>query len=188
MGDRLDNSKVASRYARALFDATVASGDMEAVAVDLQAIGELLPQLPELSQFMENPGIPASDKTQFVESQLARAASPQGAPWIKRILALLVENNRMPVLPHLIGWFQDFRNQRENIARGEIVTAVELEDELRHRIQQALEQQLGYSRVELQNRVDPGILGGAIIKVQDQIIDGSYVGRLETLRKQLGAV
>lgn len=180
MSSRLENNKVAARYAKALFDSVIESGDVESVSKDLEAVDQLIQQLPKLLSFMENPGIPLADKLQLIEKQFTTVN-----PWVSRTLKLLVENGRFSVFPQLMQWFTEYLHQRENITRAEVVTAVELEAELKKRIQKTLESTLGFNRVELQNRVEPGILGGVIIKVQDRVIDGSYVGRLEEMRKQL---
>lgn len=181
MSDRLENNKVAARYARALFDSAVEANEADAVLRDLETVDAVFTQLPNLMSFFENPGVPAEQKQQLVRDQLGKGSNL----WVARILNLLVENNRMPVFPQLVGHYRDMLNQRENVGLAEVVTAVELEGELRERIRKTLQTSMGFTRVELESRVDPGILGGIIIKVQDRIIDGSYVGRLEELRKQL---
>lgn len=181
MSARLENNKIAARYARALFDSVIESGDVDAVARDLEAVDQLTQQLPTLFSFMENPGVPMADKLQLIEEQFSGSVNP----WVSRTLKLLVENGRFGAFPQLVQWFNEYLHQHENITRAEVVTAVELEAELKKRIQKTLESTLGFNRVEIQNRVDPGILGGVIIKVQDRVIDGSYVGRLEEMRKQL---
>ncbi len=184
MSNRLGNTKVASRYAKALFDSVADTGELDTVAKDLTHINELLSQIKDLNAFIENPAIPQDAKIQFVDEQLAKSVNP----WVGRLLRMLTENKRLPVFPQLVEHFTELLNRRENVTRAEVVTAVELEEELRARIAKSLEAALGYSRVEVQNRVDPGILGGAIIKVQDRVIDGSYIGRLEELRKKIAQV
>lgn len=181
MANRLENSKVASRYARALFDSTVASGDVTQVADSLKSLSETLAQVPEFTTFIENPVIPVAEKIRFTEQQLSASLNP----WIARLLSLLLENNRMLVLPQVVEHFSELLRQRENVAQAEILTAGELELELRSRIQKALEASFGFARVELQHRVDPGLLGGVVVKIQDRVIDGSYRGRLDDLRKQI---
>jgi F-type H+-transporting ATPase subunit delta len=181
MAKRLENSKIASRYAKALFESVSASGEIEKVATDLQAIADILTQVPDFNRFIENPVIPVEDKIRFAEQQVFQQVNP----WVGRIITLLLKNNRMPVFPQLVEHFINLLNQRENVAQAEVITAVELEAELRARIQKTLESTFGFQRVDLSHRVDPGLLGGAIVKIQDQVIDGSYVGRLEALRKQI---
>jgi F-type H+-transporting ATPase subunit delta len=181
MSTRLENNKVAARYAKALFESVVESGDVDAVSKDLETVNQIVQQLPSLISFMENPGVPAADKMELVSKQFDKSVSP----WVSRTLKLLVENGRFGVFPQLVQWFTEYLHQHENVTRAEVVTAVELEAELKKRIQKTLESTLGFNRVEIQSRVEPGILGGVIIKVQDRVIDGSYVGRLEEMRKHL---
>lgn len=181
MSKRLENNKVASRYAKALFESTIESGESNQVATDLAAVGHLFEQVPMLLSFLENPGVSQAEKLQLAQGQIGQSVGP----WVNRLLKLLIENNRAAILPQLSEQFVKLINQRENTAQAEVVSATELEEELRSRIRKTLEETFGFSRVDLQNRVDPGLLGGVIVKIQDQIIDGSYVGRLEELRKQI---
>jgi F-type H+-transporting ATPase subunit delta len=181
MSIRLENNKVAARYAKALFESTASGGDLEKVHQDLLSISTLLAEVPQLNTFLENPGVPQADKQAFIDQQFSKHVTP----WVHRLLKLLVENNRSAVFPQLVTRFGEYRNQQENSASAEVISAVELEEELRTRIRKTLESSLGFTRVDLQNRVDPGLLGGVIIKIQDKVIDGSYVGRLEELRKQV---
>lgn len=181
MSNRLENNKVASRYAKALFESTLESGEASQVSADLVSVNTLMAQVPALVSFLENPGVSQEEKLQLLDQQIAQSVSP----WVSRLLKLLVENNRIAIFPQLVTQFNDCINQRENTTQAEVVSAVELEEELRSRIRKTLESTFGFSRVDVENRVDPGLLGGVIIKIQDQVIDGSYVGRLEELRKQI---
>jgi F-type H+-transporting ATPase subunit delta len=61
-----------------------------------------------------------------------------------------------------------------------------LSSALEKKMTTVLKKAYGLNEVIVQNRVDPGILGGAIIKIHDKVIDGSFVGKLEALRKQIG--
>jgi F-type H+-transporting ATPase subunit delta len=182
MANRLENGKIAARYARALFESTVASGDVDKVAEDLNAIADVLSRVPEFTGFIENPVVPIAEKARLMKERFTASSSP----WVVRLLQLLVENKRMLVFPQLVAHFNQLLNQRDNVSQAEVITAVELETELRARIQKTLETAFGFRRVELQHRVDPGLLGGMIVKLQDKVIDGSYMGRLEALRKHVG--
>jgi F-type H+-transporting ATPase subunit delta len=184
MSDRLGNNKVASRYAKALFESTLPLGQIDAVARDLSEMDQVFTSVPALTGFLENPGIPMAEKIALLEQQFGESANP----WVMRLLKLLIENNRIVVFPQLVQQFHVLINQRENTAQAEVVSAVELEEELRTRIRKILESTFGFNRVDIQNRVDPGLLGGVIVKIQDQVIDGSYVGRLEELRKQISTL
>jgi F-type H+-transporting ATPase subunit delta len=184
MSNRLENNKVASRYAKALFESTLESGETDKVAHDLASVNELMTNVPTLVLFLENPAISTEEKQQFLDQQFGKTI---GA-WVLRLMKLLVENKRVAIFPPLVEQFNALMLQRENAAHAEVITATELEEELRNRIGKTLETTFGFSRVDLQNRVDPGLLGGMIIKLQDRVIDGSYIGRLEEMRKQFSKI
>jgi F-type H+-transporting ATPase subunit delta len=184
MSNRLENNKVASRYAKALFESTAASGESEVVSKDLTSVNDLFNQVSGLMTFLENPAVALEEKQQFLDQQFSQNVSP----WVLRLLKLLVENQRVAIFSQLVEQFNAMALHSENAAQAEVVSATELEEELKTRIRKTLESTFGFSRVDLQNRVDPGLLGGVIIKLQDRVIDGSYVGRLEEMRKQFSKI
>lgn len=184
MSDRLENNKVASRYAKALFESTLDSGETEKVAKDLALVNDVMTSTPALDRFLKNPAVSMEEKQQFLDQQFSKNV---GA-WVLRLLKLLIENKRVAIFEQLVEQFNALVLQSENAAHAEVITATELEEELRNRIRKTLETTFGFSRVDLQNRVDPGLLGGVIIKLQDRVIDGSYVGRLEEMRKQFSKI
>src|SRR5688500_12140819 len=116
MSNRLENNKVATRYARALFDSTAATGEVGQIAQDLASINSMIAQVPELNFFLENPGIPLDEKVQFVDKQFGKSVSP----WVSRLLKLLVENNRMAIFPQLVTQFAACIHQQENTAQAEV--------------------------------------------------------------------
>lgn len=181
MSNRLENNKVAARYAKALFESTLQSNELETVAKALESAKQVFLQLPNLISYLENPGVTQLEKQELLALQFSATNTN---PWVYRMLNLLIENNRISAFPQLVTFYSDFINQQSNTAQAEVVTAVELEEELNNRIRQAIEIAFGFSRVELLSRVDPGLLGGVIVKIQDKVIDGSYLSRLEALGKQ----
>jgi len=181
MSSRLTDNKVAARYARALFEAAADSGKLDEVVADLNAVQDLFKALPELSRFLENPSIPGHEKIDFAKSQLI----PKVNAWVGNLLGLMIQNKRITAFPALIDQLADLINKRDNIAKAEAITAAELDNAQLDKLRQALESRYGFSKVLLSNRVEPSILGGVIVKLQDQVIDGSFSGRLESLRKQL---
>lgn len=184
MTARLEERKVAARYARALFDGTLEKGGDELATAekDLVEVTRMFGEMPELRQFLTSPAVPQQDKITFVEKQLA----PNVSDWVGNLLKLLAENHRVEALPVIAEAFEALKRKHENIATAEVVTATELDDALAGRIEDTLKSMYGFNRVELRRKVDPGILGGMILKIQDKVIDGSFVGRLEDLRKQVG--
>lgn len=178
---KLKDKKVSARYAKALFDGALEANQLDEVKADLSTLVQVTKDLPSLRGFFANPAIPQSEKEAFVKEQLASKVNKLTG----NLLTIMVENSRMAILAQLTAQYTTLVNQHQHIALAEVITAVEMDGALLENLQRTLESRFGFSRVELQNRVEPGILGGAIVKIQDQIIDGSFSGRLETLKKQL---
>lgn len=184
MSKRLEHEKVAIRYAKALFESVSPEDLHHEAAKDLSAINLLFSSGPEFSRFFENPGIPQQEKISFVEQQLGQAVHPK----VSKLLVLLLQNNRLMVFPLLVEQFFNLIHRHENTTQAEVITAVEIEPDLSDRLRALLESAFGFQRVDLKHRIDPVLLGGVVVKMQDQIIDGSYLGRLESLRQQISMV
>lgn len=178
---RLEDNKIAARYAKALNEGAVEAGVEDKVLTDLRSVEAVFSSLPDLMSFFTTPGIPAAEKRQFISGQFEGKVHSL----VFNLIQLMFENDRMSALPGVAEKYEQLANERAHISTAELVTSVEISDKLEKKIQKALETMYGLNQVVIQRRVDPGILGGAIIKIQDKVIDGSFVGKLETLRKQI---
>jgi F-type H+-transporting ATPase subunit delta len=180
MGSRLEEKKVALRYAKALLESADELGKVDEVASEVQAMASIFKETPSLAQFFANPGVERSRKQDFFEKELKGHLSPV----MGNLLQLMIENDRVAAFPELADEFQMLMNRRNNVATAKVVTASIMDEELTRRVQEKLQSLFGFSRVEIENQVEPGILGGAIIHLQDRVIDGSYLGKLEAIRRQ----
>lgn len=177
MTTRLETGKVASRYARALFEGALATQSLQAVHNDLTTLGAMLSQVPELSAFLENPTIPLAEKQAFLNERFSTQLHEQTF----RLLSLMVENDRPECLSAVVEAFQTLLNTHENTITAEIITAIPLDKDLAKRLQETLATVYGYKKVDLDTRVDSDILGGVVVKIGDRLIDGSFTGQLHQL-------
>jgi len=93
---------------------------------------------------------------------------------------VLAENGRLGLLPDIAALFEIQRQRAEGIIKAELVSAYPATDEQQARIVASLRRRLGKD-VELQCSTDPSLLGGAIIRAGDLVIDGSIRGKLQRL-------
>lgn len=182
MPANIDEFKIAGRYAKALFEQAEEEQALDTTMGDLKAILDVLNNVPELSVFLANPGIPQSAKLEFLKTQMESKVSRL----VANLLRLMVENDRMAIFPALVEKYQAMLDERNNVATAEVVTAEPLDEELEDRLRHSLKSLYGFADVNLDKKVDPAILGGAIVKIQGKIIDGSFAGRLDALKKQVG--
>jgi F-type H+-transporting ATPase subunit delta len=103
---------------------------------------------------------------------------------MRNFVAVLAENRRLPLLPEIAAHYELLRAQIENTVDVEVISAVPLDAAQTDKLRQALDKRLK-RRVRMQNRVDATLLGGAVIRAGDLVIDGSLKGRLERLGTEL---
>ncbi len=92
----------------------------------------------------------------------------------------LAENRRLGLLPEIAAQFEVLRAEIENVADVRIISAVQLNEAQQQRFAAALRKRLQRD-VRLQCEVDPSLIGGAIVRAGDFVIDGSLKARLERL-------
>ncbi|GMQ76963.1 MAG: F0F1 ATP synthase subunit delta [Gammaproteobacteria bacterium] len=102
----------------------------------------------------------------------------------KNLVRLLVENERLSLLPEIVEQYEELRADAEGIVEVEAISAFELDQAQAQKIAQAMQQKLG-REVRLTTGVDRSLLGGVVVRAGDLVIDGSVKGRLHDLAAQL---
>jgi len=99
-------------------------------------------------------------------------------------LSLLVENRRAALLPDIAALFEELKRESERVLKVTLRSAAPVPDEQVGAIRVALKKRFGRD-IELDQRIDPSVIGGAVIDAGDMVIDGSVRGRLERLESAL---
>jgi F-type H+-transporting ATPase subunit delta len=172
----------ASRYARALFDVAIAErADLETIGSEVSAFSALVAGNEALQRVLANPAIPGSRKRGVIEQLVARSAL---SPIVSRLLLLLADRDRLVLLPHLADAYRSRLMDHQQVVRAEVTTAMPLPADRVEGLRQSLAQATG-RRVELDVRVDPAIVGGAVARVGSMVYDGSVTTQLEKMKQQL---
>ncbi|MBK7901527.1 MAG: F0F1 ATP synthase subunit delta [Proteobacteria bacterium] len=100
------------------------------------------------------------------------------------MLDLLAENGRIDYLPEIATHFDELKAEHQNVADVEVVSAAELNDAQRERLAGALRARLRRD-VRLHCTVDPALIGGAVVRSGDLLIDGSIANKLQRLDVEL---
>jgi F-type H+-transporting ATPase subunit delta len=166
-----DSSTVARPYAKALFDLASAAGNLPAWSAALGAAAAVVGDT-SAKRALANPALDDSRRADLVGSVG------------KSLLGLLAENDRLTALPEIAAQFDALKAQAENKVKVTVTSAVSVDDALAAQIKRALEHKLGRA-VELTLEVDAALIGGAIIRADDMVIDGSVRARLQRLTDAL---
>ena len=167
-------------YARAAFAAAGSASQLAQWSAFLARAAAAV-QDPQLEPLIGNPRVPVSQLVDFLlELATPGKAAAQETAHERNFLQLLADNRRLKLLPEIDAQFEVLRAEAERIADVEVISAQELSAEQSKTLQAALERRLGLS-VRLHPQVDKSLIGGAIVRYRDFVVDGSLRGRIERL-------
>ena len=176
-----ERATIARPYAKAAFefarDAKASADWSRGLALATQVVAD-----PRIAELIKNPELTAADHASLVNDVLGQRLNPG----VENFVRVLAENDRLLLLPEILAHFEFLRSQAENTVDVEVVSAVPLSPAQSEKLGQALTARLK-RRVRMQNSVDPALLGGAVIRAGDMVIDGSLKGRLERLATELAS-
>jgi len=170
-------------YAEAMIAVAEAEGALGAVEDELFAFAKAVEQNTALREALTDPSLPSENKKATIHELLGGRAHPLTGS----LLSLVVDSGRARELGKIVDAFAAVAAERRQLAVAEVRAAVPLSDEQRERIRQALAAASGKS-LEVKVVVDPGIVGGVVARVGDEIFDGSIRTRLNEARQRLGSV
>jgi len=167
-------------YARALFEMAQAESVVARVEEELFRLRELLKANPELLQFLKDPNIKPEGKRQALSDLFQGRVHPL----VLSSLISLSDQDRAGRVLHVIEEFSAIAGAARETITGEVTVVVTLDDATLGRMATELSRITG-KNVKLLQKIDPAILGGAIITVGEQIIDGSLRRKLDQLKDKL---
>lgn len=172
---------LARRYAKAIFTVGQQEGIYEEYNEVLQGLASLFASHPEVADAVTNPLYPMDVKEKVMQGMVASMGVDKS---MGNFLNLLVQKKRASLLPEIAASFQVMVDEAKNISHGSVISAIELDDELKANVQTVLEKLTG-KKVALTTSVDPSIIGGIIAKVGDLVLDGSIKTQLAGLKDSI---
>ena len=172
---------VAERYAQAIFELGVETGGVTALIEDFRRLAELYDASDELRKIMNNPLVPEADRLATVNELSDRLGLTDLA---KNAAGLLTRRKRMYAVSGIAKELDRLSDQRAGIVRATVVSAEPLTDWFAEKLTEELKNMTG-RRIVLDRRHDPELLAGLIIRIGDQVIDGSARTKLAELSAHL---
>lgn len=176
-------SALAQRYAAALADVALQRGGAETLRSDLADFAGMLARSTELRNFLASPAVPRQAKQTGIAEIIGRMKAHAE---LRNFLFLLVDHGRIGRLEEIRQAFDAELNRRMGILEAEVASAHELAQEEKAELTRTLERVTG-KRIEARFRMDPGLIGGATVRIGSTIYDGSVREQLNRLRAQLEA-
>jgi F-type H+-transporting ATPase subunit delta len=171
---------IARPYAHAAFGIANDKGELKAWSELLAILAHCVAQ-PEVQSVISNPAV--SDEQ--VISLLANVSGKLMTDDAPNFLAVLAQNNRLSLLADIAVIYEELREEAEQMMTADVTSALKLTAKQEKDISAALKTRLGRD-ITLNTSVDKTLLGGAIIRAGDLIIDGSALGKLNRLANAIG--
>jgi F-type H+-transporting ATPase subunit delta len=176
-----ERATIARPYAKAAFAVAREQGTLDPWSRWLATAREVVLS-DEFQRLERSPGV----STEQLEALIAGICGADLDDGGRALLRLLTENGRLDFLPEIAARFQQLEADDRNVAEVEVVSATQLDERQQQRLAAALRTRLR-REVRLHCAVDPTLIGGAVVRSGDMLIDGSLRGKLERLETELTA-
>ena len=174
-----ESTTIARPYAQAVFQLARDTQSLDAWSETL-ALAAVVAADAEMQPLLDSPRLTETQLSELFAGICGEGLSDEGRNFIR----LLAENRRLGVLPEIARLYEELRNEAEGAIQARLITALPATEEQKAALIKALKQRLGRD-IQLESSVDPTLLGGAIIRAGDLVIDGSVQGKLARLASVL---
>lgn len=171
---------IADRYAEAIFGAAQETGAIDRIDSELFDITQMLEANGDLQTIWMHPVVETSDK----QAMARELFTGKVHPFTLNLILLLFDKKRGTLFPQVQKAFRDRFNAARRRATVKVTSAMPLDAGLADQLRAQLSSQLE-KEVQMETAIDPDLLGGMILQIEDRVIDNSLRGRLEALRHSM---
>lgn len=172
--------RAAIRYAKSLFSLAEERGSIDAMEQDIRLLSDAVQKSDDLALLLKSPVIKADTKERILGKIFDGKINALTMEFIK----ILVRKGRESILPSIVDEALNLIRLKRNVRVAEVRTAIPMDEDLRTRVSAALKN-LHDGEVELMETVEPALLGGFQLLMDNRMIDASIKRELELLRRQI---
>ena len=177
----MNHGKLSIRYAKALLGSATEKKAANKVYNDMYTLEQSFRQFPTLQQVLDNPSVAASEKAKVLKLACGKDIHATTQVFID----FVIQQGRVSQLQWMALMYQDLYRKQQNTVVTTLTSAIELSDAMQKKIAGWIEQNQG-KKVELRTEINPDIIGGYIIDIENNRLDASIKGQLSKLNKYAG--
>jgi F-type H+-transporting ATPase subunit delta len=170
--------RIASRYVKSLLGLAVEQGDLEAVHADMQLFSLVCDENRNFTAMLKSPVVRHEKKRDILRKLFTGKVNKLTLA----IMDILTRKNREFLLPLIAHEFHNAYDEYKGIGRASITTTTRMDDKVRSEIEAIVRKLSEKKEVELEEKVDEGLIGGFILNVGDRQIDASIKNKLKSLK------
>ena len=172
---------VSKTYGEALFELAMEENKAQLLMEEVKAVQGLLKENVEFDKLMKHPGITKQEKVQVMHNVFKGRVSDE----LTGFLEIVVSKERYAELGAIFDYFIAKVKEVSRIGVAYVTSAVELSESQKNSVRLRLLETTSYRTMEMHYSVDPSLIGGMVIRVNDRVVDSSIQTKLNELTKQL---
>jgi len=175
---------ITTPWAEAFLQVTESRGETDAVIDQVRSILAIWDGSADFRHAMASPVLEVDAKKAALDKLFGAELSPS----FLNLLRLLADRQRISMLDEVLNRVLDLYRQQNNIALATVTSAVPLSEEQQSQIGEKARVVAGTEKVEIQQQVDPALIGGFVLSVGSKVIDASLAGQVRRLGLELARV
>jgi F-type H+-transporting ATPase subunit delta len=176
----MPNPRLAHRYAKSILDLAIERGQLEQVYDDMLYLQQVIKASRDFLNMLKSPVVPSDKKQAVIEAIAGKNIGELTYAFTK----LLINKGREGELPEVITAFINQYKTKKGIYIVKLTTATPVSEELKNSIIDQVKKTSEMKNIELESKVDPGIIGGFVLQAGDKLIDTSISYDLQTISRQ----
>jgi len=173
----MTSSNVIAGYSAALYSVASSEGELDSVKSQLNSVADAFNSNEDLRSALSDRLLPPATRNQIVDDLLAGKTSDV----TKALVGMIVSAGHGSAFPDIVGSFVERTASGKGHKFATVKSAVALSEDQKARLAKALSASIG-SEVEIQNVVEPGLVGGVVTLIGDKVIDGSLRNKLDKMK------
>jgi F-type H+-transporting ATPase subunit delta len=176
----MNESAITVRYSKAIYSLAHEKKIVDSLKNDMELISNVCKNSTDFILLLETPVVKTSEKSRLISKIFENKIHPLTLDFLQ----LIVKNNRETFIPSISRDTLDFIRREKNIKSAVLTTAIQIDQSLIEEVETLLEKELE-GKVELTEKVNPDIIGGLILRIDDKQMDASVSTQLKKVKQQL---
>jgi F-type H+-transporting ATPase subunit delta len=174
------NYKLASKYAQALIQLAGSPSKIRNYLEELEQLVDLLRAAPNFAWLLYHPCVTHFQKKKALKNLLSNHLDTS----LLLFLFVLIDKKRIQYLPDIVREYRHLAHQQLKVLDVQVITAVPLEEQEELKLKTKLEN-FYHKSIQIKSKIDPKIIGGMILMLNNQMVDNSIKNQLVKLKENL---
>lgn len=178
----MNQGLIPNRYAKALYEYASENGCDKSVFDSMQRLADAFAAEPELTKAVSNPFVSRADKIKLLSTASGTSADDDV---MARFMTMLADNNRLDMAREIALAYLKIYRMMHNIRLVTVTSAAPLALADEDRLKDLIQRHLGSAQMEYNHRIDPDLIGGFVVNIDNEKLDASVANELKQLRLKL---